>query len=689
MNIFDKLIKIGVTFPKSKVKLPKNWPNIKSSIYNNEKNFAILTGKINDIIVIDLDNKDPEFKAKMWFEDNIGKLESINTLVTKTINDGYHIYFKYNSKIENRNNFKDMNIDILSDKKCCYQGEHYDIIYNNEIRELTEDEIKKISESLIKPKNDIKDIVLYKDANKLLNIPITTEWNIIKSEKGHKVVPKCKECLVNPCKKHSQEEHSSLFINNDKSVIKSCFSCGVEIMNKKESKKIMTVFLNVSTQEESVYQELTSDLIDIAKENKYKREKGTGIVYKKVRSYAYQRYLEPMDFLNDIFLRNKTFKSNVNNMDNLIKFMKQYNDPDFPFMEYNKNYLGFSNGVLNTEICEFINESELEKYNLTHIMVRKYFDKEFTYSTETPLMDKILDYQFDSDVRDFIYACLGRMFDIRDNYGFMLYLLGEPGCGKSLILDVLCECFNSIGAIGDTFEEKFGLSFLYDKDIIVCDDLPKNISKIFPQQTFQTIITGGKIPIAVKGGSGFSVDWNVPLLWCGNWFPDYIDKGQISRRMLVANFQKMIRNPDPSLKKRIILNELVAFIYKCLLYYKNLREQGDNRDIWDVCPKYFLDQREELKMERNPLFKFLIDNTRYKDGNVLLLEEVRERFNNWLGKKVKTLDNGTFFQVNNEYIINNMKICIHCEKHHKKGCCEKYNRVDRSSRKVVKNIEFN
>jgi len=144
MNIFDKLIKIGVTFPKSKVKLPKNWPNIKSSIYNNEKNFAVLTGKINDIIVIDLDNKDSEFKAKLWFEDNIGKLESINTLVTKTINNGYHIFFKYNPKIINRNNYKEINIDILSDKKCCYQGEHYDIIYNNEIRELTEIEIGKL-----------------------------------------------------------------------------------------------------------------------------------------------------------------------------------------------------------------------------------------------------------------------------------------------------------------------------------------------------------------------------------------------------------------------------------------------------------------------------------------------------------------------------------------------------------------
>ena len=29
-----------------------------------------------------------------------------------------------------------------------------------------------------------------------------------------------------------------------------------------------------------------------------------------------------------------------------------------------------------------------------------------------------------------------------------------------------------------------------DCDIVVCDDLPKNISKIFPQQTFQTCIGG-------------------------------------------------------------------------------------------------------------------------------------------------------------------------------------------------------
>ena len=45
----------------------KNQPNFKQSQYNNEQNFAILTGKVNDIIVIDLDNKDPTFIGLNWF----------------------------------------------------------------------------------------------------------------------------------------------------------------------------------------------------------------------------------------------------------------------------------------------------------------------------------------------------------------------------------------------------------------------------------------------------------------------------------------------------------------------------------------------------------------------------------------------------------------------------------------------
>jgi phage/plasmid-associated DNA primase len=664
----------------------KKWQDLEESVYNNEPNYAILTGYKNNITVIDID-KSPNDSGIKYFEKNICDINEINTLTTRTISGGFHIYFKYKKELKTTSKMNGVSIDIRNDKGCIIEGEGYPILLNKEVRELTEREMRiLLGREKRERENEKREkgANVVKKASKLLKIPDTTEWAVVKQEKGHKLVPGCLECLINPCKKHSHLEHSSLFINHDKSIIKSCFSCGSQVVDKSDSKKLMNYFqVILESQENNIYQELVKDLISISAEKEYKREKNTGIVYKKVKKYAYQKYLEPMDFLNEIFLDDKDFISNVNNMDNLMKFMKQYNNSEFSFIEYNKEYIGFKNGVLNIKTCEFI---EIPKEDL---VVYKYIDKEFKYSTETPLIDSVLDYQFEPIVREFIYTCLGRMFGIRDNYEFMLYLLGEPGCGKSLIINILCECFNNIGTIGSTFEEKFGLGFLYNKDIVVCDDLPRNISKLFTQDLFQTCTSGGKVPIAIKGGEGFSTEWKVPMLWAGNWFPDYIDKGQISRRLLVANFERNVYNPDPSLKNRILNNELPAFIYKCLLNYNNtLKKYDSNKGIWKICPHYFLEQQEELREERNPLYKFLKENTQYKKDNIILIEDIRENFNNWLGKKVKKLDNGTFGQVNKEYVIEALHICKHCKNPAVSGCCVNYNSRDRSKKKIVRNVEW-
>ena len=690
MEPFKNFIKIGIQFPKKNVKLPKNWNTLTQSIYNNEPNFAILTGEINNIIVLDLDKKDDNFIALKWIENNLNTLQHLNTLITKTINHGYHIFFKYTHSLKNHINCGNLHIDILSNNKCCYQGTGYDVIHHNEIRELTQHEITTLTQ-LIKDKKNAHTTIIttvnennksYEKANKILNLPINTNWTIVKNNNGHQAVPKCLECLIDPCKSHTHHEHSSLFINNDSSVIKSCFSCGTIALDKKNSKKINNVFnIILNTQENSVYQELVHELLSECKQNHYKREKHTGYVYKQIKPYAYIKHLEPMDFLNSILSNDPTFHSNVNNMDNLIKYMKQYDHIDCPFLQYDKHYLGFNNGVLNTITCEF--------YDIppNDLIVRKYFDHEFIFSTDTPLLDQILDYQFDSNVKEFIYACLGRMFEIRDNYGFMLYFLGEAGCGKSLLIDILSECFNDVGSINESYEIKYGLASLYEKDIIVCDDLPKNISHIFPQQTFQTCVTGGKVSTAVKNKDALTIDWKVPMIWAGNWFPDYLDKGQVSRRLLTANFEKIVHKPDPSLKKRILENELPAFIYKCLSLYKKMIEQND-LDIWNICPEYFLEQKEELRIERNPLYKFLLENTQYKKDNIVTMNELKSQFSNWIGKKINKLDLGTFNQVNSEYVIESKMICKSCFNDHKTGCCENYNRKGRTSKKIIKNIEF-
>lgn len=143
---FINKIKIGLdlSLGKDKAKLPKLWNTITSSIYSAEPNYAILTGKINDLIVIDLDNKDPDFIGLHWFEKNFSTIDNINTLVTKTINNGYHIYFKYNNKLSNKINMFNLNIDILTDKRCVYEGFRYNVVNNSIIRELTDDELVKL-----------------------------------------------------------------------------------------------------------------------------------------------------------------------------------------------------------------------------------------------------------------------------------------------------------------------------------------------------------------------------------------------------------------------------------------------------------------------------------------------------------------------------------------------------------------
>ncbi|NDD84750.1 hypothetical protein EBZ38_10855, partial [bacterium] len=193
---------------------------------------------------------------------------------------------------------------------------------------------------------------------------------------------------------------------------------------------------------------------------------------------------------------------------------------------------------------------------------------------------------------------------------------------------------------------------------------------------------------AVKNGDALTIQWKTPLLFAGNWLPSYIDKGQVSRRLMVANFAKNVYNPDTTLKQRILQTELPAFVYRCVLSYKQLLSIGHHKGIWQVCPDYFLEQQEELRMERNPLYKYLVENTRYKRGAVVKIEDIRTNFSEWLGKKVSKLDNGTFGQVNTEYVVEVCKICKSCNNEHSKSCCENSDRKTRVTRTIVRNLEF-
>ncbi|RKO93249.1 hypothetical protein BDK51DRAFT_33670 [Blyttiomyces helicus] len=116
--------------------------------------------------------------------------------------------------------------------------------------------------------------------------------------------------------------------------------------------------------------------------------------------------------------------------------------------------------------------------------------------------------------------------------------------------------------------------------------------------------------------------------------------------------------------------------------------EHSRHSVWTFCPEYFREQQEEMRMCRNPLFRFLNENTIYKENSQLEMAKIRKRFLASMMKDIKALDVGTFKQVNPNYLVTKVTVCKSCGNPLKSGCCPLYDRANKTSQNVVKNIAF-
>jgi phage/plasmid-associated DNA primase len=180
------------------------------------------------------------------------------------------------------------------------------------------------------------------------------------------------------------------------------------------------------------------------------------------------------------------------------------------------------------------------------IQVRKYLDQEAHINTATPNFDKCVSFQFEkAEDREIIYFAIGRcLTTIGDHFDFMIMLYGEGGTGKSLIQQLIKYSFggSQVGYLSNSLHDRFGLSEFADKQIVCCDDMPRNMSKVLPRSDFLSMMSRGAISCPVKGKQSIEVDdWNIPTVINSNQMPNYRDEsGEIIRRMLMINFNKLI-----------------------------------------------------------------------------------------------------------------------------------------------------
>ena len=116
---------------QSLINQPKGWQNLKKDITTrNAKNVGIVSGKFNNFVCLDLDIEKKGKKSGMeWFINNFGAIENFNTLLTKSIRGGIHLYVKYSKELINGNGvITGYNVDIKSTDGFVWEGKDYNVI---------------------------------------------------------------------------------------------------------------------------------------------------------------------------------------------------------------------------------------------------------------------------------------------------------------------------------------------------------------------------------------------------------------------------------------------------------------------------------------------------------------------------------------------------------------------------------
>lgn len=143
-----------------------------------QENHGILTGQVNDIIVIDLDlYKDKSFNKSEFIKEFTNEftnefIKQFNTYTVRTCNNGFHLYFKYDPEIKQTVCAKH-NIDIRSDggyvlgNGSIINNKKYKIELNTSIKTIPSNLKKWLLDNLYSKKElCIQKITLKKLANK-------------------------------------------------------------------------------------------------------------------------------------------------------------------------------------------------------------------------------------------------------------------------------------------------------------------------------------------------------------------------------------------------------------------------------------------------------------------------------------------------------------------------------------------
>lgn len=247
----------------------------------------------------------------------------------------------------------------------------------------------------------------------------------------------------------------------------------------------------------------------------------------------------------------------------------------------------------------------------------------------TPNFDSIFaPQQWGSDMILWMFVFIGRLFyevNERDSWQVIPFLKGVAGTGKSTVIKVVQRLYSArdVGVISNNIEKQFGLSTIFNKKIFIIPEMKGDFA--LDVASFQSMVTGEDLSMAVKHESPCVGRWSVPGIMAGNESPNWQDKsGSISRRVVVLDFPNKVpaETSDPNLLRNIVETELPSIVRKASLAYRWAVDNFGNADIWTALPPRIREERRKLQYSTNPLYAFVNSDRVEVDSEEYTLESI-------------------------------------------------------------------
>jgi hypothetical protein len=387
------------------------------------------------------------------------------------------------------------------------------------------------------------------------------------------------------------------------------------------------------------------------------------------------------------------------NREDIITYLKEYHDPDFPDLIKNRHIYVFNNGTWITKVkndddmwCDMFipHDQSLPSFVSKRDAASKYFNTDFVeigdqdwfdYVTENaPNFKKIMAYQEWSDpVQRWFIMMLARIMYSRgdlDDWQVDPYCLGAGGAGKSTCLQHVVENFFEacdIGSIPNNCERKFALMNVIGKLAFTAPEVKKDFC--MEQGDFQCVISNDTVTINVKHKPPQIVhDFDVPGIYAGNEVPDYGDNsGSISRRLLIFRFNKGVtpETADCNLPTKLRREVPIIMAAGVKAYHEQVNKmKTENGNIWFHAPAFFREQQRAVTASTHPLQAYLDEcresgrlvfckNADIKDSThpyYILQRDFRDEFFDWCKRSGKRLPNWNLDFYNTVFQRENIKL---------------------------------